>query len=558
MIIEKTENGIYKMLDLSELPKKRRGEKEVVDWVQTKDKVAFFEYKGIKGEFRITSLPRETSNNTWLLLNYHEKSYRISSNNLLNLHIGKIIGEHGVRFKVGDIVCNSKVLKHKRLSTKNKDFGYELRCLETGLVYERSHHNVLACETSPFVSGRRAHPGNWLYSEEWLHRYVREPETLKQLTRKSSVKMEVICPICKKSKKNTVHSLVEKGEVTCSTCSSKRSFPERVMSALLNMNNIEFTQEKIFEGAGSRRFDFYLQKHNTVIETHGIQHYKERSGYYQGKLKKIQEDDLIKERFCERAGIEHIVVDCSYSSIEFILEEVSKNPFLQEILPVRDKEEVVFIMARGDIELQNMWRDRERGESYRAIGEKYGVTLDTVRNRLLQNDKHKIKDEEVVLLNDNLIFKSASEVAKIFHLHKKCVVSNCLNNNGGKTRHKSAGKHPITGEKMQWLYYKHYKHKEEAIRFNKETHKKYFTPIYKKIVCLTTLVFFECVDQASRVMEVPSLNNHIHKHLKGERKFVGRDPLTNEPLKWMRYSDYIEKYGTEGLTEYVEDKRELL
>lgn len=93
--------------------------------------------------------------------------------------------------------------------------------------------------------------------------------------------------------------------------------------------------------------------------------------------------------------------------------------------------------------------------------------------------------------------------------------------------------------------------------FKKSGYEKYTNR--NKIVCINTMQSFENRSVAKTAFkQSDSFHSRVCIHLKGEVNYAGKHPTTGEPLKWMYYEDYVEKYGTEGLTEYVEDKRELL
>src|SRR5699024_7709801 len=94
MIIEKTENGIYKMLDLSELPKRKWGEGEIIDWEKVNGHTVSFVYKEEKGLLDVAFVGREENNkyNKLIKVNYqnietviHTASFlRFQWRNLLN------------------------------------------------------------------------------------------------------------------------------------------------------------------------------------------------------------------------------------------------------------------------------------------------------------------------------------------------------------------------------------------------------------------------------------------------------------------------------------------
>ena len=86
----------------------------------------------------------------------------------------------------------------------------------------------------------------------------------------------------------------------CPNCNSSKG--ELFISQYLKDNNIEFIEQHTFEGLKMKRnlkCDFFLPKHNVVIEFNGIQHYEPREQFGGEKgLKKTQKSDSIKREFC--------------------------------------------------------------------------------------------------------------------------------------------------------------------------------------------------------------------------------------------------------------------
>jgi hypothetical protein len=91
----------------------------------------------------------------------------------------------------------------------------------------------------------------------------------------------------------------------CPIC--KESKGERKIRHFLKKINIEFEIQKRFEDCRYKKtlpFDFYLPKHNMLIEYDGMLHFK-AIDYFGGKegLKRIQESDKIKNQFAKDNNI---------------------------------------------------------------------------------------------------------------------------------------------------------------------------------------------------------------------------------------------------------------
>lgn len=90
-----------------------------------------------------------------------------------------------------------------------------------------------------------------------------------------------------------------------------KSYGERMVSAVLSSNHIEFTEQKPFINSdGIRQYiDFYTEYQNKsyCIEYNGIQHY-ENVDYFKTDLKYNQKQDKLKRKYCEENNITYIEI----------------------------------------------------------------------------------------------------------------------------------------------------------------------------------------------------------------------------------------------------------
>lgn len=93
------------------------------------------------------------------------------------------------------------------------------------------------------------------------------------------------------------------GVDTCYSCSCKESVGEEHIRKYLEVNKIEFIQEKRFIDCRDNKplpFDFYLPNHNLIIEFDGRHHFEEKGrGNYEITVK----HDKIKNQYCEDNNI---------------------------------------------------------------------------------------------------------------------------------------------------------------------------------------------------------------------------------------------------------------
>lgn len=141
---------------------------------------------------------------------------------------------------------------------------------------------------------------------------------------KSHKTATIICPNCNKEHKRKYQYIYSYG-VLCGSCGNNNSKAETIMNELLIKLNKKFKREKTFEWSGSRRYDFYLEEEKTIIETHGIQHYKEND-FFKKTLSEQQEIDKEKRELAFVNGIEkYIEIDCSSIEKQKLIEEIKRK-----------------------------------------------------------------------------------------------------------------------------------------------------------------------------------------------------------------------------------------
>lgn len=136
-------------------------------------------------------------------------------------------------------------------------------------------------------------------------------EEAKTSTHGSAIKFDIVCPICKHEKKMKLADLTRHG-FSCPKCGDKISYPNRFMTNLLSMLNVEYDSEKIFCWSQTRRYDFMLN--DTLIEMDGGFHKGSTYMSYE-ECKKI--DDL-KDKLAIENGYNIIRIECYKSEFEYI------------------------------------------------------------------------------------------------------------------------------------------------------------------------------------------------------------------------------------------------
>lgn len=142
----------------------------------------------------------------------------------------------------------------------------------------------------------------------------------------SNKKTKIRCCSCGCEKEMVISNLFIQG-FSCPKCGDGISFPEKFLYCVLNRLNCDVIYQLSktnFTWCENYKYDFYIPKFSLIIETHGIQHYKESN---RGRsLIKEQENDSIKELLAKENGIEHyIVLDCRKSELEWIKKSIEDS-----------------------------------------------------------------------------------------------------------------------------------------------------------------------------------------------------------------------------------------
>jgi hypothetical protein len=165
---------------------------------------------------------------------------------------------------------------------------------------------------------------------EFAKLFWNEEDTLIR-TYKSNQRADSKCPQCgNKVENKMINNVYQNKKVPC-YCNDNVPYPEKIMYSLLSQLNVNFETQKIFEWSknaystnlflnGTKRYDFYLNELNTIIETHGRQHSEKGFEKIGGRtVGEEQENDRIKELLAKENGIiSYISIDCSRSEMEFI------------------------------------------------------------------------------------------------------------------------------------------------------------------------------------------------------------------------------------------------
>lgn len=334
------------------------------------------------------------------------------------------------RYQVGEVINESLEIVSQTRHGKQNRKAYEVQSLvypdaPVYIVLESGLDRGQGCS---YRTGKKIFEGNSLYSVNRIRPYLIDIEESKSIPPQSSKKIKVKCLNCQKIKYIRAGNLVNYG-VSCTNCSRNISYPEKLFKAYLEIKNIKYEYQRVFKNLPNRRFDFYLPESNTVIETHGEQHYKNKSGSWD--TTKTQESDKIKEQYCKDNNISYIVINCSKSNFNYIKDEINKTTMLPEIKKEDFKSILNIIEDINVYPTKKIIKKYKEGKSSYEVGKELGVSNDVVRRILRRHNivvrtSGQSKSKKVKNLKTNKVYDSITRASKktgesITKIHTHCV-----------------------------------------------------------------------------------------------------------------------------------------
>lgn len=297
----------------------------IVSWKDTIGKIIKFKYNGMEKECKIISVDFKSQR---LYILYENSYISISSDDFKNGKMDFILkNERVFKYNINDILKDDRrdliiidrfYYKTKLYKVKCNKCGYEKVVSESELDNIKHTYICACCSSKIVVPGINDIPT----TDPWMIPYFQGGEEEARLyMHSSSAKLYLRCPFCGKitDKAISISSLYNSHGIAC-TCKDNISYPEKVMLYILNSLNINYiyqANKDILPWAENFRYDFFLKEKNTIIETHGEQHYKNENCLY-NKQNKIKEADDKKRNLAKLNKIKYIELNCSKSDINFI------------------------------------------------------------------------------------------------------------------------------------------------------------------------------------------------------------------------------------------------
>lgn len=290
-----------------------------------------------------------------LYLKYNKEEVYIQASGFLGGAIGKLLNEHTSEYKVsvGDnftdekrnlIIIDREYRKQKHGNGIINGKWYKYKCnkcgWDNGWIMESDllkNKGCSCCNGKTVVNGIN----DMMTTAPWMIDLGISIEDALKHTKTSGKNIKVKCPDCGTCKNIKISDISTSKSIGCRTCGDSVSFPEKFINSVLTQTGVVFeTQKVLFKSKNNRiRYDFYFEYKDKkcIIEVHGMQHYGDGFESCGGRtLNEEIANDKYKKLIAIQNGIdEYIVLDCRYSELEWIKNEVLAST-LNKLLNLAD------------------------------------------------------------------------------------------------------------------------------------------------------------------------------------------------------------------------------
>lgn len=403
-----------------------------VDWGRCIGRWVRFVYSDIEGKVQIISYDSKKQK---IRIEYNGKIYGIYTSNFIKCCLGKIVGRITGEFKIeiGKMIIDDKrnlIITDREYRKRNnkmeKQKWYKYTCNKCGWtegwIVEGSLMGSQGCSC---CCGITVVEGiNDIFTTNfWMVKLGIAVNDSKSNTSHSNKKIKVICPDCGKIMLKQIGHIYTTKSIGC-VCGDGYSYPEKFIYSMLKQLNVEFVTQLSsynFKWCNRHRYDFYLLKHNVIIEVHGSQHYESK---YRGKtIEEEQENDRIKTELALRNGIKeenYIILNCRKSELEWI-----KNSVLSSsLVNMFDLSKVNWLkceesgLSNKIKEVCSAWKDKREEETAIDLASKFNLSPTTTRSYLKKGtslgwcDYDAKKEFEDVLIRNRKLRMRAIEIYK--------------------------------------------------------------------------------------------------------------------------------------------------
>ena len=335
-------------------------------------------------------------------------------------------------YNIGDIISDEKgKIEILEKLLKNNKLCYKYKCLlcgnigilEQNRLIKRKQRCSICCKNPKIVTTKNCM--NTTHS--WIKQYLKDEKDGETYTSGSNKKIFFKCPYCGEERYATINKIIKNG-YNCHNCGDGISYPNRLMKQILIDSKIDFVEEKKFEWLPSKRYDFYIESKNIIIEMDGSQHLKEN----------IKNIDMFKENIAYENGIKKIIrVNAYKSDYKYIENELEKSKFFENVgIPKISIKKCDIEVKESSLKYRKILELWERGNTVSEISKILNIKIFNVRNyikklqkidKLQYNGKEEINKKRKKKVIDTLTdttYDSILDCSKKLKISRKTITNN--------------------------------------------------------------------------------------------------------------------------------------
>jgi len=529
---------------LDSLPKWEQGShKGKINWKESVGCKVKFVYDNIESYVNIIDFKdRRVS------VKYKDNIQSMAIGQFGRCEIGFILGaiSHEHKYPIGTIIDNinygiMEITEQIRIG-KRQEKGYKYICkicgnediiIESNLI-QGSGCNVCCPATKKVLKG---------YNDLWtthpfISKFLKNQNEGYIISSGSNKKTNWKCPECGVERRATPNDITSDG-YSCTSCGDGISFPEKLMSNLLKQACVIFERERTFDWSHGKRYDFYIKSLNCIIETHGLQHYKDNMNWTNRfrDFEEEKENDILKKQLALENNIDYYVIDCRESNMEYIRNNILNNRLngLLDLNKINWYECAEFALSNLVKQVCDTWNLNTK--NIELLKETFKVTRSCLRNYLKQGAKlgwcdydPKLNNlnpnsQKVICLNTKDVYHSIWEASKHYNCSETSINRFC---NGIS----SFSGDILDGEYLQWQFYDEYLLDPKTLISKENIDILKCKKMHKmSVICLTTGEVFESIKDASKWCGLKT-SASICSCCKGKLKSAGKHPSNGETLNW--------------------------
>lgn len=327
------------------------------------------------------------------------------------------------------------------------------KCNTCGYEWEVSPSNILSGYGCPVCNGGHCVTGKTdiATTHPDIAFLLNNKDDAKLYSINSNKVLEFICPECGNVLKKRPSDIIRRG-IRCRICGDGISIPNKFMEQILLSLEIKYTPEKIFDWSNNKKYDFYLDDYNALIEVMGIQHYKD-THMGNRSFEEEQSNDIVKRKLAICNGVsKYYIIDFRYTDLDYMKNSFIKSDLFKDLNLELNCVDYVECWKKSFsskmVQSINMWN---HGMSTSEIADELKISIKTAIDYLNRGAKAGLckymgSKKPVFCITTNELFESVKEAQEKYHSSQ---IGDCCRNTVDY-----AGS--SNGQKLKWIYYHDY------------------------------------------------------------------------------------------------------